>query len=99
MAMDKINYIFPDIPIIKIHYEDLCKNTSKTLNNIYKYLNLENIETIDNIKIDSHNISGSRWRYDNKIHIKLDDKYLNHISINQKIINAILSPIISKYNY
>lgn len=85
---------------IEIRYEDLINDPQDELNRIFSFLDLEAMEitnTIDNSNI--HNISGSRWRFDNQIEIVQTKQNHNLSGYQNFIFNLIAGNLYKSYGY
>ena len=59
---------------IKVHYEDVCNHTEKTLDTIFDFIGVDSSKKRLDFKTVDHHVVGNGMRLDDSEVIKLDDQ-------------------------
>ncbi|WP_238742551.1 sulfotransferase domain-containing protein [Psychromonas antarctica] len=65
---------------IKVHYEDICNHTEKTLDEIFKFIGVDPNKKRLDFKAVEHHVVGNGMRLDDSDVIKLDDRWKIELS-------------------
>lgn len=65
---------------IQVHYEDLCKNTEQTLDQIFEFIGVDASKKRLDFKTTEHHVVGNGMRLDDSDVIKLDQRWQEQLS-------------------
>ncbi|WP_022940391.1 sulfotransferase domain-containing protein [Psychromonas hadalis] len=65
---------------IKVHYEELCNDTEKTLDKIFEFIGVDPSKKKLNFKTVEHHVVGNGMRLDDSEVIKLDERWKEQLS-------------------
>ena len=68
---------------IKVHYEDICNSTEKTLNKIYEFIGVEPDKKRLDFKTVEHHVVGNGMRLDSSEEIKIDDQWKTKLTAEE----------------
>ncbi len=89
----------PRSNVLRIKYEDLCSDPRNTLSQLYKFLNITQINRINFSSIKQH-VLGNKMRLKKTYIIKHDDKWKHQLNVDQlNIIEKTAGKMMQYYNY
>lgn len=100
----KTDFQLKDLPedtYMRVHYEDFCRNTVETLNEIYSFLDLDaNLETPPHFRSAPHHIIGAQMRLKDSTEIVLDERWKNELTPAEiNTIQNISAELMENYGY
>jgi hypothetical protein len=86
--------------LLEIHYEDLCNETDKTLEQIFVFLGLDPAKAAKDFRSVEHHILGNGMRLDNTSQVSLDERWKDVLTADDlKTFDRIAGAMNRKYGY
>jgi hypothetical protein len=92
-----IRSCLPKNNYVRIRYEDLCRFPVETMKHICDSLQLPYDHKMTALsRVDKHQIGGSTRRFETSTEIKLDERWKNKMSLQEKLIYASIGKTLNK---
>jgi len=98
--VDTFHARYPEIPILRVHYEDLCRHFSTKLTEVCKFLGFDYDEQMESSLADDNHIIGNRMRKTFSGRVKEDQSWKQELSKqNVTLITDIMREQLARFSY
>ncbi len=85
---------------VRVHYEDLCRNTDGTLTRIFEFAGVDSSRRIPDFRRAEHHIIGNGMRLDTTSEIRLDERWKTVLNPEHlKIFDGVAGKTNRRYGY
>jgi hypothetical protein len=91
---------FRDDQVHRVHYEELCTDTDRTLHEMFRFIGVDPAEANTDFRVCTHHILGNQMRFRNSSEIRLDTKWTTGLSHEQmNVFKEIGGATNARYGY